>query len=84
MSNYKLEHKYVWKELTQDGLLKSPEDCGAYYEKENVNGWGSGFDTEEEAYEAFIAFNTKHEYSRPSSLVLIKETSIYDADWRKK
>ena len=87
MSNYKLEHKYVWKELTSDGLLKNPKNCGAHYEEENINGWewrGRGFDSEQEAHEAFLAFKTKHEYSCPSSLVLIKETNIYDADWRKK
>ena len=83
MSNYKLEHKYVWKELTQYGLLKDPEDCGAYYDRENVNGYNGGYNSEQEAYEAFIAFKTKHEYSYPSSLVLVKETNIYDADWGK-
>lgn len=83
MGNYKLEHKYVWKELTSDGLLKDPKNCGAYYEEENVNGWGGGFDTEQEAYETYLAFYRKYPYSCPSSIVLIKETNIYDADRRK-
>lgn len=83
MSNYKLKHKYIWKELTSDGLLKDPEDCGAYYERKSINGWSGGYDSEEEAYQAFIEFKTKHEFGTPSYLVLIKESHAYDADWRK-
>ncbi len=83
MSEYKLQHKYVWKELTPDGLLKDPEDCGAYYDSENVNGYGGGYNSEQEAYEAFIAFKTKHEYGTASSLVLVKETTIRDTYWGK-
>lgn len=90
MSNYKLEHKYVWKELTSDGLLKDPEDCGAHYERVNINDdyssgdyTGRGFASEEIAYARLLYFKKKHEYSCPSSLVLIKEANIYEADWRK-
>ena len=80
-----LKDKYVWRELTSDGLLKSPEDAGAYYEAENVNGYGNGYDSIAEAEEAYLTFYKKHgtRHSVCSSLVLIKETHVVSGRWWK-
>lgn len=43
-----MEKKLVWKELTDDGLLKEPKECGPTYDIESLKD-GSGFDSEEEA-----------------------------------
>lgn len=45
-----MKKKLVWKELSDDGLLKEPGECGPHYSKESINQWG-GFDTKEEAIE---------------------------------
>jgi len=75
----KIVYKYKWKELTQDGLLKDPEDQGAYYESENVNGWNNGYASEKEAEEAFIEFTKKHPWHGYfHGLVLIKTTMVRD------
>lgn len=41
---------YEWRELTPDGLLKTPEDVGPYYSTSSFNPWG-GHDTKEQAVE---------------------------------
>lgn len=73
MSNYKLGHKFVWMELDACGSLQLPQSCGrgGY----NVNGWWGGYNSEQEAYEAFVAFKSDH-WDCPTSLILLKETSI--------
>lgn len=73
----RIVYKYQWKELTQEGLLKDPEDQGAYYESENVNGWDGSYDSEREAEEAFIRLKEKHPWCH-HELVLIKITKVKD------
>lgn len=73
-----ITYRYRWKELTDDGLLKDPKDCGAYYEAENVNGWNDGHNSEQEANEAFLALKKKHYWSCPRELVLVKIARIED------
>lgn len=83
MSKYKIGYKYVWKELSSDGLLKDPEECGPYYDRDNINGYDYGFDSEQEAEQSYLEFKTKHEYGVSSSLVLVKLTRVIDTDWEK-
>ena len=42
-----IKKTYHWKRLTEDGLLKEPKDLSHGYA--NLNDWGCGFDSEEEA-----------------------------------
>jgi len=75
----KIVYNYRWKELTQDGLLKDPEDCGPYYDPDNVNGWSGGYTSEKEAEEAFIKFTNKHPWNGYfHGLVLVKTTMVRD------
>ena len=46
-----MKKRYCWKKLSTDGLMKEPEDVGASYESESVNGWDSGFESEKDAIE---------------------------------
>lgn len=71
----KITHKYKWMDLSADGLLKDPENVGPYYSQTNVNAYGS-FDTEEEAYAAFIEFKKLYGYSCPSELILVKFCTV--------
>lgn len=75
----RIVYNYRWKELTQEGLLKEPEDYGAYYRIENVNGWDVGYDSEEEAEQALIEFTDKYPYHQYyNGLVLVKITKVRD------
>lgn len=73
-----MQYKYIWRELTDDGLLKEPKDIGAYYEAESVNGYSGGFDTEQEAVDHFTMLSEKHGWACPRELVLIKIYSTYN------
>ena len=53
--------KYFWREISSDGLVKSPRDVGAYYNPDNVNK-SSGFDSELEAMDALEKFNKNYPY----------------------
>ena len=71
-----MEKRYEWRELTDDGLLKAPKDCGPHYDRDEslpLGAWG----TEEEAVAAYSEFLKKHEYSANSELVLV-------CIWRRK
>lgn len=62
--------RYFWKKLTDDGLLKEPEDVGYEYNRESVNDAG-GFESEAEAVEKYERLNRDHSYI-PYELALIK------------
>lgn len=47
----KLVNRYLWKVLTDDGLLKEPADQGPPYARENINEPYNGYPTEEAAVE---------------------------------
>ena len=69
--------RYVWKTLTNDGLLKEPNDCGQHYDKESINtNYNSQwidelFASEEVAIARFVEFYKKHGSSCDSQLVLV-------------
>ena len=65
-----MDKKLVWKELTDDGLLKEPPECGPYYSTESVNGWG-GFDTEEEAVEKLAQMKKHYGWDISGNYVLV-------------
>jgi hypothetical protein len=44
-----IKKRYFWKELTDDGLLKEPKTSGPYYDEVNLNNFGLGYESEEEA-----------------------------------
>lgn len=67
---------YAWRELTDDGLLKSPKKLGPYYNESDVNGY-NGFDTEDEAIASYDRAAKDYGYSAPAELVLVK---LYRAD----
>jgi len=56
-----LEFKFMWKEISYDGLIRNPSMYGPEWDQESVNGWGGGYDTEDAALEALAAFKVKYE-----------------------
>jgi hypothetical protein len=72
-----MNFRYFWKELSEDGLLKVPEDVGYRYDKVPVNGYDCGFKTEQEAVDRFTELNKQHGWGCPRELVLIKLYSTY-------
>ncbi len=60
----KTEVKYKWMDISSDGLLKEPEDVGAYYESASVNGFDGCFDTKEEAVQRIKELRERYESSR--------------------
>lgn len=65
-----MEKKLVWKEITNDGLLKEPEECGPHYSAESINGWG-GFDSEEEAITKLEQMKKDHTWDINGNYVLV-------------
>lgn len=70
---------YRWKRLTDDGLLKEPDPVGPYYNEDNLNPY-NGFETEEEAVQAYIALKEAHNWGVPYELVLIKVHQLVDIE----
>lgn len=73
-----MKKRYEWRELTDDGLMKKPENAGPYYDKESVNKYG-GYASEEEAVAAYEAFRAAHKWGVASELVLVCFHSTSDA-----
>jgi len=71
-----MKKRYEWRELTEDGLLREPKECGPSYERSSVNNYG-GFQTEEEAFKAFEQFKKVHQWVVPRELVLV---TFYECD----
>lgn len=70
-----MKTNFEWRELTEDGLLRKPTECGPHYDRDNVNGYEGSFTDEASAVLAFEAFFKKHSdryYSCPRELVLVK------------
>ena len=76
MSKLKIIHEYTWRELSEDGLLKSPRDLGPYYDSENINGYYGTFDSKEKAEIAYLEFYKKHPYNCSNTMVLITLSKI--------
>lgn len=62
---------FVWKELSDDGLLKEPKARRGPYTDDCLNPHPDGFETEEQAIRAFESFKKEHEYNTPNKLVLL-------------
>ena len=75
-----MNYRYLWKELSQDGLLREPNEVGEYYNNEPVNGYSNGFKTEQAAIDYLISINIRHDWSCPRALTLIKVFSPYEQD----
>lgn len=56
-----IKKRYEWRELTDDGLLRTPKEVGPHYGKDNVN-YYHGFDSEEDAIMAYEEFRKRHEW----------------------
>lgn len=65
-----MNKKLVWKVLSDDGLLKEPKPCGAYYSESDINPYG-GFDSEEEAVDKLAAMKEIYSWDMDSEYVLI-------------
>ena len=73
----KIEKIYYWRELTDDGLVKSVDPCGPYYSQEYVNGSLDYYESEEDAVEGLLAFHKKFEYRLSGcNIILITEYRI--------
>ncbi len=74
--------KYEWRELTEDGLLKLPEEVGTFYESEELNCSECGdwaFNSEEEAVARFTHLQNKYRGSLREKYTLIKLYVKYEA-----
>ena len=65
-----MEKRLYWKELTDDGLMKEPQNVGPYYNQESFNMW-SGHDSEESAVEHLEHLKRLHEYRVNGNFVLV-------------
>jgi hypothetical protein len=65
-----MDKKYVWRELTDDGILKKPEAFGPYYERDETLRFG-GWDTEEDAVAAYKKVYDCYKYQVNSEFVLV-------------
>ena len=84
MNNRRIESRLYWKVLSDDGLLKDPEEQGPHYDRRSVNLWHigdykliDGFSFEEEAVHVLRKFVDEHDCTfNYDTLVLIKEFRI--------
>lgn len=74
-----MKKRYEWRELTEDGLLREPKDAGPHYDRSRVNTYG-GFDSEEQAFAAYVAFKKAHKFGIASELVLVAFYAAPDVD----
>ena len=73
-----IKKTYHWKRLTEDGLLKEPKDLGHGYA--NLNDWGCGFDSEEEAQAKLLALNESYPDDLRYDKVLITIYKVVEED----
>lgn len=66
-----MKKKYLWKEITDDGLVKEPESLGPYYSQDSWNGFYSGYDTVEEAEAKYKYMENTYSYQVPHNMVLV-------------
>ena len=73
-----IKKTYHWKRLTEDGLLKEPKDLSHGYA--NLNDWGCGFDSEEEAQAKLLALDESYPYDLRYDKVLITIYKVVEED----
>mgnify|MGYP003671086591 FL=1 len=66
-----IKKTYHWKRLTEDGLLKEPKDLSHGHGYANLNDWGCGFESEEEAQAKLLALDASYPYELRYDKVLI-------------
>lgn len=72
---------YYWRELTDDGLVKTIDPEGPYYNEVDINGYVGHYESEEDAVEGLLAFHKKFEYSLSGcNIILITEYRIVMGD----
>ena len=74
-----MKKRYEWRELSEDGILREPKECGPHYDRESVNTYG-GFDSEDSACAAYDAFKKAHKYGVANELVLVTFYAAPDVD----
>jgi hypothetical protein len=63
---------FVWRIITDDGLVKNPDSFGPYYDKEYINGYyDDGFGTEQEAMDKLGEFDQRFPWSIQGDWTLI-------------
>jgi hypothetical protein len=60
---------FEWRELTEDGLLKSPKECGPYYDRDQLK---NDYATEEEAIDDYREFLNRNPFCAPYGMALLK------------
>ena len=73
-----IKKTYHWKRLTEDGLLKEPKDLGHGYA--NLNDWGCGFDSEEEAQATLLELDESYPDDLRYDKVLITIYNIVEEE----
>lgn len=66
-----MKSKLLWKQLTDEGLLKEPEDCGPWDSRDSINGW-NGFGTKEEAIAHLEEMKRVHKWGVHGDYVLVE------------
>lgn len=68
MSDVKLEKVYMWRYISNDGLLKEHPPVGPYYDDDSLM---SEYSSEEDAVKDLIRFQQAHEYAVEREMVLL-------------
>jgi hypothetical protein len=73
-----IKKTYHWKRLTEDGLLKEPKDLSHGYT--NLNNWGGGYDSEEEAQATLLELDESYSYDLWYDKVLITIYNVVEEE----
>jgi hypothetical protein len=65
-----MEKRLYWKEITADGLVKEPKECGPGYSTESLNGW-NGFETEEDAFNHMKYMKETYSFDISGNYILV-------------
>ena len=68
-----MKTRFEWRELTEDGLLKRPKECGPYYDIDQLK---NDYATEEEAIDDYREFLNRNPFYAPYEMVLLKLYSL--------
>lgn len=77
-----MKKRYLWKELTDDGLMKEPEPLGPYYSQDSWNGFGYGYESIEEAEAKYEYMEKTYTYQVPYNMVLVTVYQKGESDER--
>lgn len=71
----KLEKRFCWKVLSEDGLLKDHRPIGPYYSQMT---FGEDFDTEQDAVEALSRWKKANEYMENEMVLITTYRQVWD------